>query len=166
MSNFTKIHTTKLLTKLPMRIDRPHRWQLHHPILPSFVLIDPADLIGRSFLKDQDNRENHHVHIVQLVEDHLNKAEGNPDRIKYLCKLNEGDHEELIAYNEILNYLENQEHNDLLWNFQRIVSHESRSYRVRRSANPHQYPGVFMSTFQKRVRGPGKCKQKIIRNCS
>jgi hypothetical protein len=45
------------------------------------------------------------VHIVQLVEDHLNKAEGNPDCVKYLFKINEGDHKELIAYNEILIYL-------------------------------------------------------------
>jgi hypothetical protein len=37
---------------------------------------------------------------------------------------------------------------------------QSHSYRVRRSTNPHQYLGVFMSTFQKRVQGPGKCKQK------
>jgi hypothetical protein len=87
-------------------------------------IIDPADLIGCSFLKDQDNRECHRIHIVQIVEDHLNKAEGNPDRIKYLCKINEDNHEELKTYNEILNYLENQEHNDLLWNIQRIVSHE------------------------------------------
>jgi hypothetical protein len=87
-------------------------------------IIDPADLIGRSFLKDQDNGECHCVHIVQLVKDHLNKAEGNLDHIKYLCKINEGNREELIAYNEILNYLENQEHDDLLWNFRCIVSHK------------------------------------------
>jgi hypothetical protein len=87
-------------------------------------IVDLADLIGRSFLKDQDNGEHHRVHVVQLVEDHLNKAEGNLDRIEYLCKINEGDHEELIANNEILNYLENQEHDDLLQNFWRIVSHE------------------------------------------
>jgi hypothetical protein len=42
-------------------------------------IIDPADLIGRLFLKDQNNGECHCAHIVQLVEDHLNKAEGNPD---------------------------------------------------------------------------------------
>jgi hypothetical protein len=64
------------------------------------------------------------VHIVQLVEDHLNKAEENPDRVKYLCKINEGDRKELIGYNEILNYQENQEHDDLLWNFWHIVSHK------------------------------------------
>jgi hypothetical protein len=87
-------------------------------------IIDPADLIGLLFVKDQDNRVRHCVHIVQRVKDHLNKAEGNPDCIKYLCKINEGDCEELIAYNEILIYLENQEHDDLLWNFQHIVSHK------------------------------------------
>jgi hypothetical protein len=64
------------------------------------------------------------VHIVQLVEDHLNKAEGNPDHVKYLCKINEGDREELTVYNEILIYLENQEHDDPLWNVPRIVSHK------------------------------------------
>ena len=48
----------------------------------------------------------------------------NPDRVKYLCRINESDREELIAYNEILNYLADQEQDDLVWNFRRIVSHE------------------------------------------
>jgi hypothetical protein len=87
-------------------------------------IIDPANLIGRTFLKDLDDGERHRVQIVQLVDDHLDKVKRDPERIKYLCKTKEGEREELISYNEILSYLEAQEQDDLVWNFRRIVGHE------------------------------------------
>jgi hypothetical protein len=71
--------------------------------------LDPNDLIGCSFLKDQENGERHRVQIVQLMDDHLDQIEQHPDRIKFLCKVNEDKHEELIAYNEILIYLDDNE---------------------------------------------------------
>jgi hypothetical protein len=86
--------------------------------------LDPADLIGRSFLKDQDNGERHRIQIVQLMDDHLEQVEQHPERVKFLCKIREDDHEELIAYNEILTYLEAQEQNEGLWKFRHIVGHE------------------------------------------
>ena len=87
-------------------------------------ILDPADIIGRSFLKDQDNGERHRVQVIQLMDDHMDQVEQHPERIKFLCRINEEDREELIAYNEILNYLEAQEQDDVLWKFRRIVGHE------------------------------------------
>jgi hypothetical protein len=58
------------------------------------------------------------------MDDHLEQIEQHPDRIKFLCKINEDEREELIAYNEIFNYLEAQEQEDVLWKFRRIVGHQ------------------------------------------
>ena len=58
------------------------------------------------------------------MDAHLDQVEQHPERVKFLCKINEEDREELIAYNEILNYLEAQEQDDVLWKFRRIVGHE------------------------------------------
>jgi hypothetical protein len=41
-------------------------------------ILDPADLIGRTFLKVQNDGERHRIHIVQLVDDHLDKVERDP----------------------------------------------------------------------------------------
>ena len=87
-------------------------------------IIDPADLVGRSFLKDQDDGERHRFQIIRMMDEHLDKIDQHPERIKYLCRINESDREELIAYNEILSFIESQAQNDVIWNFRRIVGHE------------------------------------------
>jgi hypothetical protein len=87
-------------------------------------IIDPSDLIGRSFLKDLPNGERARWHITQVIDDHKDKTEKDPTRIRLLCKLNDEDKEELIAYNEILDYLESQEQGETLWKFRRITGHE------------------------------------------
>jgi hypothetical protein len=97
------------------------------PPSPSAIvrpILDPHCLIGRSFLKDQDNRERHRVQIVQVMDDHLDQVEQHSDCIKFLCKINEDEREELIAFNEILNYLEAQEQDDVIWKFRRIIGHQ------------------------------------------
>jgi len=64
------------------------------------------------------------MHITQAVKDHQDKTGRNLDRTKFLCRLNEGEQEELIAYNEILDYLDSQEQGEQLWKFRRITGHE------------------------------------------
>jgi hypothetical protein len=71
---------------------------------------------------DQENGER--LLIQSVVDDYLDGVEQNPERIRFLCKLQDEDREELIAYNEILNYLETQEQGEQLWKFKRITGHE------------------------------------------
>jgi len=87
-------------------------------------VFDPSDLIGRTFLMDQENGERKRVLVQSVVDDYLDTVEQNPDRIRLLCKFSEEDREELIAYNEILDYLERQEQDEHLWKFRRITGHE------------------------------------------
>ena len=53
--------------------------------------------------------------------DFENDLEANKERIKYLCIPNNDDHEELLTYNQIVNFLARDAENPVLWKFQRIV---------------------------------------------
>jgi len=86
---------------------------------------DPRDLIGMTFLMDEDETGNkYRARIVELVEDYDSSLTDNPNRIKFLCSINNDQAEELITYNQLLNYIAHDEDSDIVWKFKRITSHQ------------------------------------------
>jgi hypothetical protein len=51
-------------------------------------------------------------------------VEDNPTRIKFRVSVNEDKAEEIITYNNMLEYITKDEESDIQWKFRRIVSHE------------------------------------------
>jgi hypothetical protein len=45
-------------------------------------------------------------------------------RIKFLCSINDDTFEEVMAYNDIISYIESEEENNTIWKFKRITAHE------------------------------------------
>jgi hypothetical protein len=62
--------------------------------------------------------------IVQLIEDHESSLEDNPTRIQCRVSENNDKAEEIIAYNKMSEYITKDEESDIMWIFQRIISHE------------------------------------------
>jgi hypothetical protein len=95
--------------------------EYHH--MPVF---DSSDLIGKTFLMDpQEDGQLFRARIVRAIEDHDGATAHNPSRVKFLCSINDDESEEIIAYNEILNYIENNEsEGTTVWKFKRITGHE------------------------------------------
>ena len=92
MRQFIKFREDSARKKQTLADDRSS-----HPESPIVrPIIDPADLIGRSFLKDQDDGERLRFSITQLVDQHLDQVELHPDCIKYLCHTEEGDRRSLL----------------------------------------------------------------------
>ncbi|CAJ1934830.1 unnamed protein product [Cylindrotheca closterium] len=89
------------------------------------VVVKNKDLIGRTFLM-QPNEEGH-VHrakIVELIDKHDDKTTNNPAHLKFRVSINNDQYEDVMAYNEILERLEADEDNPIVWKFKRIVSHQ------------------------------------------
>jgi hypothetical protein len=61
--------------------------------------------------------------IVKMIEDHDYKLENNKEQIKFLLSTNEDASEEIITYNQLLDYLA-KDNNDIIWKFKHIVSHK------------------------------------------
>jgi hypothetical protein len=87
-------------------------------------LINPEDLIGRSFLMDkQEDDQQYRGRIVQLIEDHESMVEDNPIRIKFRVSVKNDQAEEIITYNKLLDYFAKDSETDIAWKFRRIISH-------------------------------------------
>jgi hypothetical protein len=90
--------------------------------LPGFT---PDDLIGRTFLTDACNDgERFRAKITRKILD-----PDKPSDVRFLVEINDGEHDEILAYNEILDKLETNlekefHDTDRQWRFKDIVAHE------------------------------------------
>lgn len=91
----------------------------------STPITDVHDLIGRVFTMDSaEDGQEQHVKIVELIEDHNYNTSHDPRHIKFRCSINNDEYEESIAYNDILNYLEKDSNDPVVWNFKQLTGHE------------------------------------------
>ena len=62
--------------------------------------------------------------IVKLVEDHKEDLEKHLEMLKFLCSVNNDLYEEVLSYNEVMQYMEKDGESDILWKYKRITAHE------------------------------------------
>ena len=88
-------------------------------------VFSPHDLVGRTFLMDPDRDGNvHRAKILEAIEGFDNNLEKNPTRIKFKCTTNNEEFTDLIAYNEVADYISRDNSQHTLWQFEEIVSHQ------------------------------------------
>ena len=88
--------------------------------MPTF---DPSDLIGRTFLlRPEENGERHRAkvtrQVVQII-DHDNDQ--RIENITFILDIGNGQVEELISYNQLLEHLEDAQH---VYRFRAIIGHQ------------------------------------------
>jgi hypothetical protein len=89
-------------------------------------VFSPEDLVGRTFLMDkQDNGDRYRARIVELIEEHDEDLEKETPRLKYKLSVNNDQFEEIMTYNQIVDFLNCEDNNDdKVWKFKRIVAHQ------------------------------------------
>jgi hypothetical protein len=88
---------------------------------------------------DKEDGQQHRAQILNVIdEEEICKCIGEherdlfrqPGHIQFVCSVNDDDYEEILSYNELMDYIEKekQQHQDKdgngFWNFKRIVGHE------------------------------------------
>jgi hypothetical protein len=107
--------------------------------LPPMPVIDPSELIGRTFLMDKEDGQQHCARILNVIDEeeickriseHKRELFRHPGHVQFICSVNDDDYEEILSYNELMDYIEKdkQQHQDEdgngFWNFKHIVGHE------------------------------------------
>jgi hypothetical protein len=90
------------------------------------VIVDPQELLGCTFLMDtQEDGQRFRARIVECISDHESNVRRSDDHVKFRIFINEDAYEEIITYNELLDFIEkNQENDTIVWQFRRIVGHQ------------------------------------------
>ena len=107
---------------------------LHHPSvnMPVFesgsqctVFTNPSDLVGRTFLmEEQADGQHYHASIVECIDDHQNQLSKDPHHIKFRCSINDDAYEDILSYQEIMDYINKDEEDPVYWKFKHIMAHE------------------------------------------
>jgi len=95
-----------------------------NPVLPN--LLPPNKMLDCTFLmQPEDDGTRYRAKIIALIDNHLaeNNFEKQPERIKFKCLVND-QHEEIVAYNDIVDYMEADDTWDGVWKFRRILDHK------------------------------------------
>jgi len=102
-------------------------------------IVDPQDLVGHTFLLDeQDDGQRFHAKIVEYVTNHDEKNKMDPEHICFWCTVNDDQYEDIIMYNELMDYIQkNAENDEILWQFKHILGHQG----PLRPGDPH-YAGA------------------------
>ena len=92
-------------------------------------IFDPTNLIGRTFLMDpQENGERYRTKILEALVKNKEQLSKHPGRIKFICSVNDDMYEEILTYNEILEYITRNEEQDedqaIIWMFKHIAGHQ------------------------------------------
>ena len=94
---------------------------------PTVRDLDPEQLPGRTFLmpEEQDGTR-HRAKILEMIEDYKNGRNEDKTYIKFKCLINSENKakEEIVAYNDIVDYIEIDHTWDGLWKFEEILDHE------------------------------------------
>jgi hypothetical protein len=90
------------------------------------VIVDPQELLGRTFLMDtQEDGQRLRTCIVECISYHEANVRRSDDHVKFRISVNEDEYEEIITYDELMDFIEkNQEHDAIVWRFQHIVGHQ------------------------------------------
>jgi len=101
------------------------------PVASRLHIIDPQDLVGRT-------GKDFWAKIVEYVTNHDEKNKTDPEHVCYRCTVNDDQYEDIIMYNELMDYIQkNAKNNEILWQFKRITGHQG----PLRPGDPH-YAGA------------------------
>jgi hypothetical protein len=89
------------------------------------VIVDPRELLGHTFLMDtQEDGQRFRARIVECISDHESNVRRSDDHAKFRISVNEDEYEEIITYNELMDFTKkNQENDAIVWRFRCIMGH-------------------------------------------
>jgi len=90
------------------------------------LMFHPSNLAGHTFLlAPQEDGQRFRAHIVQALEDHDAQLHNKAKWFKFHCSIDDDQYEEILTYNEILSYVEQQDDDGTkVWKFCHIIAHD------------------------------------------
>ena len=86
--------------------------------------LPPKELTNRTFLMPpRQDGTRVRAKIIKMVNLHKDKNSQHPDLIRFKCLVND-DYEEIVAYNDIVDYIEQDQTWEGIWKFKEVLNHQ------------------------------------------
>ena len=86
-------------------------------------IIDPEELVGKVLSVTKEDGETTRIKVTEAISDHHDTNSVYKLTVKFKCSVNNDAYEEVLSYNQILEYLA-KEDNTIVWNFKKIIGHQ------------------------------------------
>jgi hypothetical protein len=87
-------------------------------------IIHPEELVGRTLGITNDDGESTQLRIVEAIKDHQDHVNEPSTNVQFRCSINNYAYEDILSYYQILEYMSNQDDDDIIWKFKEIVGHK------------------------------------------
>jgi hypothetical protein len=74
------------------------------------VIVNPQELLGCT----QEDGQRFRAHIVKCISDHESNVRRSDDHVKFQISVNEDEYEEIITYNELMDFIKKNQENDAI----------------------------------------------------
>ena len=88
------------------------------------ALVDPEELVGFTFDMPDKHGNLQATTIVKAIDEHQKQIIDSSKHKKFKVSRNNDQYEEILSYNEIVDYIEKQGEEPLYWELRHIVSHQ------------------------------------------
>ena len=62
--------------------------------------------------------------LVEMIDKHLHKAHQSPEHTRFRISVNNDQYEDIMSYNDILQHIEQDTEDPIIWKFKRITAHQ------------------------------------------
>ena len=105
----------------PFLFERMEDLETHNPTVKD---LKPEQMEGRTFLMPPaEDGSRMRAKIVERIQEIQDEAHNDPRYVKFKCLIND-TWEEVVAYNDIVDYIERDESWDGMWKFREIIGHK------------------------------------------
>ena len=89
------------------------------------AIVHPSDLVGRTFLlPERDDGQRFRAQIVEAIDKYTDDFNAAPEHRKFRCSINDDQYEEILTYQQIMEYIEQEGNDPIYWKFKRITAHQ------------------------------------------
>ena len=91
---------------------------------PTVKGLPPDEMVDRTFLMPpQEDGTRVRAKIIEKIKEHKAGMQDIPELVKFRCLVND-EYEEVVAYNDIVDYIEQDDSWDGTWKFKEILAHQ------------------------------------------
>ncbi len=87
-------------------------------------IIHPEELVGKTFGITLEDGQTNTIRIVEAIRNHQDKVRESSDTVQFRCSINKDAYEEILTYNQILEYISREDDDGIIWKFKDIIGHK------------------------------------------
>ena len=87
-------------------------------------IIHPEELVGHTIGVTDDHGESTQIKIIEAIKEYQDSVDNSPTNVKFKCSMNNDSYEDILTYNQVMEYLSQDNDEGIVWKFKDIIGHK------------------------------------------